>query len=103
MEEKGKTEKRIYEEMTKEELINSCLQKDNALKECIDQMQKDACVIYGKDDIINIYGCKDNKALSILKFLHQLKLGIKIGKEYYVTKRNHDDFLRIYQGKEVFV
>ena len=92
-----------YDQMTKDELIKVCQQKDSAINEYITKIQNDDCIIYGKNDIMNMYSCESNKALKILKLLFQMGKGNKIGKEYYVTKQNHNDFIRSFQGKEVAI
>lgn len=92
-----------YEEMTKEELIQSCRQKDIAISECMSQMQKSSCKLYSKSDIMNLYQCESNKALRILKLIFQMGYGNKIGKEYYVPQDKHTEFMRNFAGKEVFI
>ena len=89
--------------MTKEELIGECQQKDSAIRECLSQSQKGGSTLYGKSDIMMIYNCRSEKALNILKLVFQMGYGIKIGKEYFVPKERHDDFIRDFSGKEVFV
>ena len=92
-----------YDQMSKDELIQYCKRKDETIKECFDLIQENDCKIYGKSDIMNLYDCESNKALKILKLLYQMGKGNKIGKEYYVTKKNHDDFVKTFQGKEVII
>ena len=92
-----------YKDMTREELINTCEQKDSVIRECLTQIQNSACKLYSKSDIMNLYKCESNKALRILKLIFQLGYGNKIGKEYYVPRDKHDDFINTFAGKEVFV
>jgi hypothetical protein len=82
--------------MSVKELTELCIQKD-------EEIEKYSCQMYGKNDIMRIYGCESNKALRILKLIFQIGKGNKIGREYYVSRKNHDDFLRNYQGKEVLI
>ena len=60
-------------------------------------------LVYGKNDIMEIFRCQSDKALRILKYMHQVHDAVKIGKEYYTTdgmlRRFFDDF----QGKEVLI
>ena len=91
-------------EMEHENIPESkCFQCYSAIKEYLEKVQENDCKLYGKSDIMNIYGCESNKALKILKLLFQMGKGIKVGKEYFVTKQNHDEFLKTFQGKEVII
>lgn len=96
-------EKKEYANMSKEELIEACQRKDDVIKECIMYTSDNRCTLYGKSDIMQIYKCRSDKALSILKLFFQMGYGNKIGKEYYVPKERHNDFMRDFAGKEVFV
>lgn len=97
----AKTEQ--YEEMTKDELIQSCKEKDCTIRECMKQIERVDSPILSKSDIMRLYNCESNKALRILKLLFQMGKGNKVGKEYYVTRENHNEFMYNFQGKEVFV
>lgn len=92
-----------YDTMTREELIYACKQKDNIIKEYLSQLQKEACKLYNKSDIMELYGCEGDKALRILKLMYQVGKGVKIGKGYYTTKQNHNEFIDNYLGKTVFI
>lgn len=59
--------------------------------------------IYNKKCIMNLYGCESDKALKILKLLFQMGYGNKIGREYYITRKAHDQFLENMAGREVFL
>lgn len=92
-------EKQQYKEMTKEELIKECENKDviiNKYNKCNND-------ILTKDDIMILYKCEKGKALKILKLFFQMGFGNKIGKEYYISKQSHNEFLKCYAGKEVFI
>ena len=91
-----------YEEMTKEELIAECMKKDNCIDELMQRVREEK-QMYSRDDIKAIYNCENAKALNILKFMFQTGNGIKVGREYYVTVKAHDEFLKIYKGKTVFI
>ena len=92
-----------YDGMTREELIYACRQKDSVIKECMMQLQKEACKLYNKSDIMEWYGCEGDKALRILKLMYQVGKGVKIGKGYYTTKQSHNEFIDNYLGKTVFI
>ena len=62
-----------------------------------------AAVFYTAAGYPDVCNCRSEKALNILKLVFQMGYGIKIGKEYFVPKERHDDFIRDFSGKEVFV
>ena len=64
---------------------------------------KEELIIYGKTDVMDLFGCESAKALKILKFLFQIGKATKIGKEYYTLKANIEAFMKTYSGKEVFI
>ena len=96
-------EKKDYNSMTREELIEVCKRKDNAITEYLNHSERNECTLYGKSDIMEIYKCRSEKALNILKLYFQMGYGNKIGKEYYIPKTRHDDFIKDFAGKEIFV
>ena len=57
----------------------------------------------GKKDIMELYACESNKALRILKLMFQMGYGNKIGKEYYVSQKGHEEFVKDMIGKEVYI
>lgn len=85
--------------MNKEELIRACIEKDAAIEQISLRMKE----IYGKQDIIELFGCANDKALRILKLMYQMGYGNKIGKEYYVLREQQQKFLIDMSGKEVYV
>lgn len=92
-----------YDIMSRVELINLCIEKDNIIEKCIQSLQSCQSVILSKKDIMRIYQCESNKALKILKLMFQMGYGNKIGKEYYISKQSQDDFVKNMAGKEVFI
>ncbi len=56
-----------------------------------------------KKDIMNIYKCKGDKALRLLKFMYDVGYANKFGKEYYVTNGALNKFLGDYAGKNVMI
>lgn len=92
---------KIYDEMSKDELIAQCIDKDNQLDYYADQVKK--YQVLTKADIMSIYKCESNKALKILKLMFQMGYGNKIGKEYYISLDSQSDFLTDMKGKEVFI
>lgn len=64
-------------------------------------MVNDIDIYYGKKEIMNIFHCKSDKALKILKIIFQMRDGNKIGKEYYVKKEVFNQFLQDMRGKEI--
>ena len=94
---------RDYYEMTKEELIESCQQKDSAIREYVSRANQGVDTMYSKSDIMDLYHNKSDWALRFLKLLFQMGYANKIGKEYFVPKCRHDDFVRTFSGKEVSI
>lgn len=92
---------KIYDEMSKDELIAQCIDKDNQLDYYANQVKK--YQVLTKADIMSIYKCESNKALKILKLMFQMGYGNKIGKEYYISLDSQSDFLTDMKGKEVFI
>ena len=57
----------------------------------------------GKKEIMDVYHCESDKALRILKLMFQMGYGNKIGKEYYVSQKAQEDFLKNMVGKKVYI
>ena len=91
----------IYDNMSKEELIAQCVDKDNEIDTYIEQINQHQ--VLTKNDIMRMYKCESNKALRILKLMFQMGYGNKIGKEYYISLASQNDFLTDMRGKEVFI
>lgn len=92
---------KIYDNMSKDELIAQCVEKDNQLEVYCSEIKK--YQILTKNDIMSIYKCESNKALRILKLMFQMGYGSKIGKEYYISLESQNEFLREMKGKEIFI
>lgn len=54
----------------------------------------------GKKDIMIRFDKESAWALNLLKLLYQQKLGRKIGKEYFTTKEELDEFMEFSKGKD---
>lgn len=89
--------------MEKEDLIKTCMEKDVLLDTCIKRLKENGQKMLCKKDIMNMYGCENDKALKILKLMFSMGYGNKIGKEYYTSKQAHEDFIRTMAGREVFI
>lgn len=72
------------------------------MKKCSEK-EKQTIKLYGKQDIMTIFKCESDKALRILKIMFQMKLAIKIGKEYYVEEEKLKEFLNDFRGKEILI
>ena len=59
--------------------------------------------LLNKKDIMNLYKCKSDKALRLLKFMYDVGYANKFGKEYYVTNGALNKFLSDYAGKNVVI
>lgn len=93
------TKNNDYGNMTKEELIQACIDKDTTIKQVSSQSKE----VYNKQDIIELFNCANDKALRMLKLMFQMGYGNKIGKEYYVSKQQQQKFLTDMAGKEVYI
>lgn len=92
---------KIYDNMSKDELIAQCIDKDSQIDVYNSQIKK--YQVLTKTDIMSIYKCESNKALRILKLMFQMGYGNKIGKEYYISLESQNDFLTAMRGKEIFI
>lgn len=59
--------------------------------------------IYGKSEIMKLFGFENQKTLNFLKLLFQMEYAIKIGKSYIITAEELDRFLKENKGKEIAV
>lgn len=91
----------IYDNMSKDELIAQCVDKDNQINYYSNYLKSHQ--VLTKADIMCIYKCESNKALRILKLMFQMGYGNKIGKEYYISLDSQSSFLTDMKGKEVFI
>lgn len=92
-----------YDTMSKEKLIQLCIDKDITINKCIQCLKCNNQTMLGKKEIMEIYHCENNKALKILKIMFQMGYGNKIGKEYYVSKESLSEFTKNMAGKEVCI
>ena len=67
-----------YEEMTREELVQLCRNKDVMIETCIQSLKDKNKKMLCKKDIMDIYHCESDKALRILKLMFQMGYGNKI-------------------------
>lgn len=96
-------DKQNYNNMSKDELAQLCVNKDAIIEKCMDELKNIGTKILNKKDIMELYGCESNKALRILKVMFQMGYGNKIGKEYYVSQKSQEDFMECMVGKDVFI
>lgn len=54
----------------------------------------------GKKDIMTRFDKESAWALNLLKLLYQQNLGRKIGKEYFTTKEELEEFMKLSKGKD---
>ena len=99
----GLNSKQSYDTLTKEQLMLLCIDKDVVIASCVKSLKENPHKMLGKKDIMELYNCESNKALRILKLMFQMGYGNKIGKEYYVSWKAHEDFVKNMVGKEVFI
>lgn len=59
--------------------------------------------IYGKSEIMKLFGFENKKSLNFLKLLFQMEYATKIGKSYIITAEELDRFLKENRGKEIAV
>ena len=57
--------------------------------------------LLGKDDIIKIFKCENEKALKILRVAFDMQYATRIGKEYYIEKTKLDEFMNDVRGRKV--
>lgn len=95
--------KQNYDTMSKAELVQSCIEKDSKIDEYIQSLESVQCTMLDKSDIMRIYKCENGKALKILKLMFQMGYGNKIGKEYYVSPKSQEEFIKDMTGKQVYL
>lgn len=99
----GLNSEQNYATLTKEQLMLLCMDKDVVIASCVKSLKENPHKMLGKKEIMELYNCESNKALRILKLMFQMGYGNKIGKEYYVSWKAHEDFVKKMVGKEVFI
>ena len=92
-----------YATLTKEQLMAVCIDKDAIIESCVKSFKAQCPKMLGKKEIMDVYHCESDKALWILKLMFQMGYGNKIGKEYYVSQKAQEDFLKNMVGKEVYI
>lgn len=92
-----------YDIMTKQQLIKQCGEKDIAIKAYTELIKSSQTEILSKSDIMNMYHCESDKALRILKVMFQMGYGNKVGKEYYISRKQQEQFTIDMAGKEVCI
>ena len=92
-----------YATLTKEQLMAVCIDKDAIIESCVKSFKAQCPKMLGKKEIMDVYHCESDKALRILKLMFQMGYGNKIGKEYYVSQKAQEDFLKNMVGKEVYI
>lgn len=96
-------DKQNYDTMSKAELVQSCIKKDSEIDEYIRSLENSQCYMLDKTDIMKIYKCENGKALKILKLMFQMGYGNKIGKEYYISPKSQEKFVKDMAGKQVYI
>ena len=92
-----------YAILTKEQLMAVCIDKDAVIESCVKSLREQFPKMIGKREIMDIYHCESDKALRILKLMFQMGYGNKIGKEYYVSQKSQEEFVKNMVGKEVYI
>lgn len=59
--------------------------------------------LYGKEEIMKLLGCGNQKALNFLKLLFQMHYAIKIVKSYIVRAEDFDKFFEDFKGQEIMI
>ena len=59
--------------------------------------------LYGKNEIMELLGCGNQKALNFLKLLFQMQYAIKIGKSYIIKAEDFDRFFEDFKGQEITI
>lgn len=69
----------------------------------IDLTQVENRDILTKRDIMMIFDVSDKKALAIMKLMKQMSMGVQLGKEYYVLKKDLIQFIEENRGNTVIL
>lgn len=79
------------------------IQKEEQISFLVERLKRDDLELLTKNDIKELLKCENEKALSFLRLMYVNKLGIKIGKEYYMTKKDWNSFVSSYKGKNLIL
>ena len=92
-----------YQGIEKEDLLKILENKDAIIEQYRMDIEKLNNPILGKSDIMELFKCESDKALRILKVMHQMKYANKIGREYYCRRSDLDSFLESMHGLDVAI
>ena len=59
--------------------------------------------LYGKNEIMELLQCGNQKALNFLKLLFQMQYAIKVGKSYLIRAEDFDRFFEDFKGQEIVI
>ena len=59
--------------------------------------------LLNKKDIMQMFSCKDEKALKILKRMCSQNLAFRLNKEYYTTQENCERYVKLNMGRKAYV
>lgn len=59
--------------------------------------------LYGKNEIMELLQCGNQKALNFLKLLFQMHYAIKVGKSYLIKAEDFDRFFEDFKGQEIMI
>ena len=59
--------------------------------------------LYGKNEIMELLQCGNQKALNFLKLLFQMQYAIKVGKSYLIKAEDFDRFFEDFKGQEIVI
>lgn len=90
--------------------LNKAKEKEVALKNLVNyileeynkEATKEETTYYNRSDIMQIFGCKEDKAKNILKFAQQVGLATTIGNHTVITRKNMLIFIdEWYKGQKL--
>jgi len=67
------------------------------------QELKDGTKMLGKKDIMEIYDKGSDFALRFLRVAKRAGYGVKVGKEYYISKSSYEKMMHNYEGMSIMI
>lgn len=112
----GKAVVYVDEELERKKMLTRCdlakllplslFELDDEDKESLTDSAKEELSnkkLYGKNEIMELLQCGNQKALNFLKLLYQMKYAIKIGKSYLIKAEDFDRFFEDFKGQEIVI
>ena len=82
--------------------MNEYEQRIKALEKELQEL-KDGSRMLGKKDIMEMFGKGSDFALRFLRVAKASGYGVKVGKEYYISKASYEKMMHNYAGLDILI